>query len=122
MGTYEVTVTTHFMAVHAVAMPDGSMEPPHQHDWQVEAAFRADRLNRDGFVIDFLAVSAALANLAAELGGKDLNAVLPAPASAERVCQYLAERLRQALGQWPFRVRVTEAPLCGAAYYPNGGQ
>ena len=55
MSTFEVSVSASFRARHAVATPSGPLEPPHEHDWRVEAVYRADALDADGFVVDFLA-------------------------------------------------------------------
>ena len=41
--------------------------------------------------------------------------------TAERVAEYLAGRLRDLLGgRDAYRLSVTEAPGCSAAYYPQG--
>jgi 6-pyruvoyltetrahydropterin/6-carboxytetrahydropterin synthase len=119
MSTYEVSVSASFRARHAVATPDGTMEPPHEHDWRVEAVFRADQLDDDGFVVDFLAVREALDAALAPLGGGDLNAVLDAPASAERVAEFVAAAIGGRCAG-PYCVRVEEAPGCRAAFYPGG--
>ncbi len=119
MSSYEVSVSASFAARHAVAMADGSMEQVHEHDWQVEAVFRAAALNADGFVVDFLAVREALDGALAKLAGTDLNAVLPAGASAEQVAAHIAAAMVGG-GDGLYCVRVGEAPGCKAAYYPDG--
>ena len=121
MSLYEASVAGRFSASHAVRMPDGTMEPAHAHDWRVTAVFRAERLNDDGFVVDFLAVNEALGAVTDELADADLNAMLGRSegASAERVAEHLAGRLAERLGRAPHCVRVTEAPGCEAAYYPH---
>jgi len=78
-----------------------------------------------GVVIDFVRVKAALASVAAELDGADLN-VLEAFAdgrpSAERLAEYLAGQLASRLdGSQPYRLTVTEAPGCSASFYPQDG-
>ncbi len=122
MPIYEASVEISFTARHSVRMPDGRTEPPHEHIWRASAAFRADRLQADGFVIDFLAARAALKEIADEIGGKDLDRIIPndgAGASAERVAEYLAGRLQCKLNRDVYCVRVAEAPGCGAAVYPG---
>ena len=123
MGTYETTVTGSFAARHAVRTPAGDLEEPHEHTWRVTAAFRADRLDDDGFVVDFIAARDALGRITGELAGSDLNESVagsaPAGASAERVAEYIAAAIA---AEGPARlhcVRVTEAPGCEAAYYPD---
>ena len=122
---YEVSVESRFTARHAVAMPDGRMEASHGHLWQVTAAFRGDRLDpATGVLVDFVEVKAALDALTRELDGTDLNAIeafASGEPSAERVAEFLAGRLIRALtgkaGLW--RLEVTEAPGCRAAFLPD---
>lgn len=122
MGFYEVTVSARFVARHSVALPDGSAEVPHEHEWCVTAAFRADRLDENGFVIDFTAVQAVLAEIAGELEGKNLNdsplCADGGAATAERLAEGLAGWLAQRSGRDVHCLRVTEAPGCDAAFYP----
>ncbi len=123
MPIYEATVEVRFAARHSVRLPGGAMEQPHEHDWRATATFRAEGLGEDGFVIDFLAVEAALREIVAGLAGKDLNDLVGGPAggaSAERVAEYLARALERRLGRQVHCVRVTEAPGCTAAFYPRG--
>ena len=119
MSSYEVSVSASFAARHAVAMADGSMEQAHEHDWQVEAVFRAPALNGDGFVVDFLTVRETLDGALAALAGKDLSAVLPEGASAEQVAAHVAAVVGSRCDGL-YCVRIEEAPGCKAAYYPDG--
>lgn len=126
MGTYEVSVKGEFGATHSVLLPDGSYESPHGHQWQVTAVFRSSRLDETmGVVIDFLEAEASLRAVTDELEGANLNA-LPAfsdgRASAERLAEYVANRLADRLGgdRRLYRLAVTEAPGCEAAFYPQG--
>ncbi len=126
MGTYEVSVECHFTARHAVRLPDGGMETPHEHTWNATATFRSDHLDPVmGVVIDFLAVQEALSAVTSELKGKDLNALLAETsatgASAERVAEFLGRALMRRLGGGAnlYRLAVSEAPGCWAAWYPR---
>ncbi len=119
MAAYEVSVSASFRARHSVALPDGTMEPAHEHDWQVVAVFRAPGLNDDGFVVDFLAVREALAAVTGELAGADLNQALGAHASAERLAEHLAAGLAAAMQRELHCLRVREGPGCWAAFYPG---
>ncbi len=100
------------------------MESPHEHNWVVTASFRADGLDTDGFVVDFVTVRAALAEITGELEGADLNDLLPPDfaATAECLAEYLAGRLTERLDRDVHCVRVTEEAGCEAAYYPAGIQ
>ena len=55
---------------------------------------------------------------------RDLDAFADTAASAERVAEYLAGQLQKALGETArlYRVSVTEAPGCTAAFYPQAGR
>ena len=125
-GIYEATVERSFTATHAVALPEGSIEPPHLHQWNVTAAFRSERLDEPmGVVVDFLAADNALQQILGELDGRDLSD-LPqftnGRGSAERVAEWIARSLlsRLSCGNLLYRVRVTEAPGCAASFYPTG--
>ena len=124
MGTYEVSVEHAFDASHAIRLPDGSWETMHAHTWRATATFRSRRLDEaTGVVVDFLEVERALKAAAAQLSGRELNATdafLGRSPSAERVAEHLAGLLTADLGAAAglYRVEVTEAPGCAAAFYP----
>ena len=120
MAAYEVSVSASFAARHSVTLPDGSAEPAHEHQWQVVAAFRAEKLDAGGFVMDFVVIQQALAELTAGLAGADLNELLGRAASAERLTEHLAADLGRRLGRQVHCLRVREAPGCWAAFYPGG--
>ncbi len=126
MAAYEVSVECRFEASHAVRLPDGGLEASHNHPWRAAATFRTARLDPVmGVVIDFLAVQEAFAAVVGELEGSDLNRrseFAGAGASAERVAEFLAGQLAARLGDrcGLYRVSVSEAPGCTAAYYPDG--
>ena len=133
MSTYEATIQQAFTATHALPLPAGGQEPPHKHTWVITATFRSSKLDETmGVVIDFVLVQDALADIARDLEGtnlNDLDAFVDGRASAERVAKLIAERLIDALGSalgagedgpQLDRLEVTEAPGCSAAYLPNG--
>ena len=125
MSTYEVSVCVSFRAAHALPLGCGGMEETHEHSWETTATFRSASLDGEmGVVIDFLAVRDALDTIASELDDKDLNrldAFAGATTSAENVAAYIAGALVGELPPAPalYRLAVTEAPGCIAAYYPN---
>ncbi len=126
MSLYEITVDAEFTATHSLPLSGGGSEPPHEHLWGVSATFRSDRLAEPmGVVIDFIEVRDALDAVTGELEGGDLNrhdAMGNMAPSAERVAECIAELLAQKLGDAAkllYRVEVTEAPGCRAAFYPK---
>jgi len=121
MSTYEVSVGGRFTASHALPLAGGGREETHKHEWRVTATFRSSSLSGEtGVVVDFVKVQASLNAVTDQLDGRDLNSLpvlADGPPSAERVAEYLAERLAT---DRLYRVSVTEAPGCSAAYYPHG--
>ncbi len=122
---YEVNVCVSFRAAHALPLGNGRMEESHQHSWETTATFRAARLDAEmGVVIDFLTVRDKLGQIASQLHDRDLNAIdafAAATTSAENVAAWIAGALIAKLPPEPalYRLSVTEAPGCSAAYYPG---
>jgi len=118
---YRVSVRSGFSASHRLRLGDGRLEPPHGHDWSVEADFAGPELDECGLLIDFEEVQAALQLVLQSLHHTDLNeaellrGLNPSAENVARViCDALAERvLRPELLEG---VRVEEAPGCFAAY------
>ncbi len=118
---FSVMVERHFQATHAVAQPDGTLEPLHAHDWVIQASFEAEQLNADGFVVDFVRVQDILGGILQPLTGANLNEhewFRGRGTSAELLARRLFDTLDTPA--WaPARleqVRVREAPGCWAAY------
>ena len=51
-----ISVDIDFKASHAVKLADGSSEEPHEHDWKVRSQVSSEKVNKNGFVMDFFAV------------------------------------------------------------------
>lgn len=120
---YGVRVESSFSALHRVAMPDGSLEPLHGHDWRVCVEFRAAALDDRGMVVDFLAVRAALDDISRGLQYQDLNALPPFAVrlpTAEVVAEYIHHELRARGHTQVHRVELTEAPGCVATFERPG--
>lgn len=119
---YEVKVQGRFSAVHQLRLADGSLEPVHGHDWNVEVVFRGDRLDAVGMLIDFEDAASALRRVLAEFNYHDLNTLVwleNQNPSAERVARAIFERMHAHLGSdCPLAgVCVEEAPGCRAAFW-----
>ncbi|MCP4378573.1 MAG: 6-carboxytetrahydropterin synthase [bacterium] len=125
MSTFEVSVCRSFRAAHALPLGDGDMEESHEHNWETTATFRSRQLKGDmGVVIDFVAVSDAMEQILAKFDGKDLNSLdefSDVTTSAENLAACIAEALSGKLmpENTLYRLSITEAPGCSAAYYPN---
>lgn len=116
---FTVTVEHSFAAEHHVLMPDGTWELPHAHHWHVRAFFRSQKLDRFAMVVDFVAVQGALTETLDVLNHTDLNtnpALSGAIPTAEVVAQFVLHAIQRAGWSTIYKVEVTEAPGCVAAY------
>ena len=121
---YEASVSRAFTANHSLRLPTGVPEEPHEHLWRVTAAFRAEKLQEPmGVVVDFTEVEAALDHIVQRLEGTNLNSLpffADGRCSAERVAEFLCGEIARTIASCkPWRVSVTEAPGCSAAFYPD---
>jgi 6-pyruvoyltetrahydropterin/6-carboxytetrahydropterin synthase len=120
---YEVSVQATFSAAHRVRLPDGRLEPPHGHDWQVRISFRGEQLDAAGFLVDFVAAQRVLDDAVGRLHHTDLNecpTMKGLNPSAENVARVIYDLIGRDPGLRPLlsQVRVTEAPGCNATYGP----
>jgi len=121
---YRVMVSAAFSAAHRLRLPGGGYEPPHGHDWQVQARFTGDELDETGMLVDFEAVHGALTAVLEQLHHTDLNAC-PLMAginpTAENVARIVFDALRRRVSRPDLleSVQVVEAPGCIAAYHPG---
>lgn len=116
---YAVIIQSSFCAIHRVRMPDGTLEPPHGHDFHVRAHISGERLDENDMVVDFHAAQLALHDLLAPLQHADLNqhpAFVSGYPTAERLARYVFDELVAAGFSSVIRVELTEAPGCVAAY------
>ncbi|MBI1826730.1 MAG: 6-carboxytetrahydropterin synthase [Planctomycetes bacterium] len=116
---YTVSIESHFSAIHSLRLADGSVEPPHGHDWRVRAIFESETLDSAGMVVDFEIAQQNLAKVLSTLGYCNLNTHLAFAnrnATAEAVARYIFDALRKAGMGSLESVEVTEAPGCLASY------
>lgn len=116
MSRWVVHATTSFTARHALTSYLGEPEASHSHPWRVAVRVGTDRLNDEGYAVDFHAVRNALSGVVSPLDGSDLNAHpeigVPTP-SAERVAEVIAGWLApvvRELGANLLSVSVWEGP------------
>lgn len=118
---YALKIERRFFASHALRLYDGSLEPLHAHDWVVEAAVRAGKLDAIGVVMDFHELERIVAAGLEPLRGVNLNecaafaGVNPtAECVAEHIYGVVAAKLP--VGVELVGVTVTESPGCEAMY------
>lgn len=105
-------------------MPDGSVEPPHAHEWRVDIFLEGDTLDSSGLLADFTVLQNSLAAITSQLEGADLNRLL-APSGRNPTTEAIAKHVHDSFApSAPASVRVTkvrvwETPDCAAAYVPN---
>jgi len=120
---YELTLLAEFSAAHQLRLPDGSMEPLHGHNWQVEACIEGSGLAASGWLADFTVLQPQLDAIVAELHDRHLNehpAFAHINPTTEHVARHIAERLSVGIAHglrvgW---VRVWETRRCAASYHP----
>lgn len=116
MRRWVIHSRTTFDARHALTSYGGRPEEPHDHTWEVAIRVGTERLNVEGYALDFHQVHGALDGVIAPLRNGDLNRHpeigRPTP-SAERVAEVLADQLGPriaALGGELLTVSVWEGP------------
>ena len=122
MPSYLLRVGSRFEAAHHLTSYRGSPEPVHGHSWRVEAALETAELDAEGMAYDFVAVQAALRELASRLDHRDLNTVPPfdrTSPTTERIAAWFFSALSEKLPGAPLvEVTVWEGPDCSATYRP----
>jgi len=118
---FTVSVEMSFNAAHQLALPDGSKEPTHTHNWSVTAEVAAKELDNMGVVMDFHKLRAEIADIIAQFDNAQLAAIeyfRQNNQSAENVAKYIYEKLRTKLPlDLDIRgVKVGEEQGCWAKY------
>jgi 6-pyruvoyl-tetrahydropterin synthase len=122
---YQITIEKHFIASHALRLPDGSYEPTHSHDWPVAVTVQSNQLDAMACVMDFHELEKIVEAVLAPWHNQHLNDVPPFAneainPSAERVAEQIA---RAVMKQLPSGVNLHEASVgeaagCMAIYRP----
>lgn len=122
MPSYLLRVRRRFEAAHHLTAYRGRPEAVHGHTWQVEAALAADRLDDEGMAYDFVAVKAALDELAARFDHNDINAVPPfdrrSPTTEHLAAWFHGELAARLPGARLVEVTVWEGADASATYRP----
>lgn len=116
MSRWVVHAEAAFQAHHALTAYRGHPEPSHSHPWKVAVQVGVDRLNDEGYALDFHEVQSILDTAIAPLDGSDLNQHpeigRPSP-TAERLAEVLAQWLTpnyRKIGGTLLTVSVWEGP------------
>jgi 6-pyruvoyltetrahydropterin/6-carboxytetrahydropterin synthase len=117
---YRITVNACFRAGHQLDI-FGTVEPMHEHDWQVEAAIGGEKLDENGLLFDFNRVKEMLDESVSRLKDRkleDCEVFKGKNTSAENVAEYIYRTLKP---QLPADLRllyveVQEAAGCKARY------
>jgi len=118
---FTITVETSFLASHQLTFQNGEQEDEHSHSWAVSVAVCSEKLNEDGFVMDFCVLKEKVQEIAGEFEGKrleDMGCFKNINASAENVAKYIFDRIEPQLsgGAAMGYVEVVEATGCRAKY------
>jgi len=70
---YEIKVKTHFAAAHNLKNYKGKCEHLHGHNWNVEAVFAFDAVDKDGMAIDFHDAKSLVSSVVEKLDHSYLN-------------------------------------------------
>ncbi len=122
---YEITVTSSFVATHAIRLHDGSREPVHEHEWHVRVTVGSQGLDPIDTVMDFHVLEQWVQAVVAPAQGRDLGEVGPfvggrVNPTAERVAGWIGTEIAIRLppGVSLVSVSVEEAPGCWATFQP----
>jgi 6-pyruvoyltetrahydropterin/6-carboxytetrahydropterin synthase len=120
-AVFAISVEMSFQASHQLALPDGSKEPAHSHNWSVTAEVAGESLDEMGVVMDFHQLRAALGDIIAPFDNSQLDAIdyfQKNAESAENVAKYIYNKLKARLphGVKIVRVKVGEEKGCWAEY------
>lgn len=121
---FQVSVTQHFDAAHALREYGGKCENLHGHRFQVVATVEAGGLNAIGLAYDFVELKGKLKAIMDGLDHTNLNEVSPFDRlnpSSENIALVVFERLQQALAGAPVKltqVQVWESPENAVTYRP----
>ena len=120
---YELTVTSHFDAAHALRGYPGECRNLHGHTWDVEVTVAGTELDEIGIVYDFKSLKEDLAGALADFDHAFLNDVAPFDAispTAENLARVVYERLVDVVDARVrvLQVAVWESPIAKLVYRP----
>ena len=82
---FETGASVALRASHVMPGVDGPEGVPHEHDYRIDVVVAREELDGQGMVIDLDALRAALADVANQVDGADLDRIRPPEAEAVTV-------------------------------------
>jgi len=113
---YEAKVTLEFSGAHNLRHYKGKCENLHGHNWKVELAVEAARLDKLGMVTDFKDLKRELKKVLDSLDHKYLNEV-PFFKDINPTSENIAKFIHDKLGLKSAKITVWETPTSAASYY-----
>ncbi len=120
---YELMIESRFAAAHQLRGYKGHCEKLHGHNWKVQVAVSADRLNDIGLAMDFGDLKATTNEVISTLDHDMLNNIFPFTEinpSSENIAKWLYESLKKRIdteGLEVSSVTVWESDTASATYY-----
>ena len=119
---YELTVKDSFSAAHNLRDYKGKCEHLHGHNYNVEASFKSEKLEKNGLAVDFSVLKAGLKKVLETLDHKYLNEDVEnfrtENTSAENLAKYIYNFLKNEIKEANVsKVCVWESDEAKACYY-----
>jgi 6-pyruvoyltetrahydropterin/6-carboxytetrahydropterin synthase len=121
---YSARIEADFAAAHFLSHYHGKCENLHGHNYRVRLWVRGETLDHGGMLVDFGLLKKTLREVLAALDHTNLNdnPAFKNDPSAERIAQYIFEKVETALGDFSINpallqaVEVYETPVNMARY------
>jgi 6-pyruvoyltetrahydropterin/6-carboxytetrahydropterin synthase len=120
---FMLTIRTSFAAAHNLINYQGDCENLHGHNWKVDVAVKAGKLDSAGLGIDFKVLKREAGAIIQELDHKYLNdnpAFQNSSPSSEHIAKYLYQRISERLNNDNIvvdSITVWESDNASARYY-----
>lgn len=120
---YELMIETRFAAAHQLRNYKGKCENLHGHNWKVQVAVSAERLNDIGLAMDFGDIKALTNDVIGILDHAMLNEIFPFTEinpSSENIARWIYESLKKKIDTDEIEVAsvtVWESETAAATYY-----
>jgi 6-pyruvoyltetrahydropterin/6-carboxytetrahydropterin synthase len=120
---HELSIRTRFSAAHRLIDYEGNCASVHGHNWDVEVFVQGRRLDRQGLLVDFRKLKAAVKRVMDGLDHQDLNqhaAFRKRNPTSEHIAMFLYKELSADIDGARYRVSrvcVNETPDSRACYW-----